>query len=55
MITIDSLFSLSANRVDVYNPRSDHLPGGLVQQGIFVAVNIVPWIQIEARQINSIR
>ena len=47
--------SLLANRGDVYNPHSDHLAGGLVQQGLSVAVNIAPWIHIEARQINAIR
>jgi len=47
--------SLLANRGDVYNPHSDHLAGGLVQQGLSVAVNIAPWIHVEARQINAIR
>ena len=47
--------SLHANRGDVYNPHSDHLAGGLVQQGLSVAVNIAPWIHVEARQINAIR
>ena len=28
--------------VDVYNPHSDHLAGGLVQQGLSVALNIAP-------------
>ena len=47
--------SLLANRGDVYNPHSDHLAGSLVQQGLSVAVNIAPWIHVEARQINAIR
>ena len=47
--------SLLANRGDVYNPHSDHLAGGLVQQGLSVAIGIAPWIHIEARQINAIR
>ena len=47
--------SLLANRFGVYNPHSDHLAGGLVQQGLSVAVNIAPWIHVEARQINAIR
>ena len=47
--------SLLASRFGVYNPHSDHLAGGLVQQGLSVAVNIAPWIHVEARQINAIR
>ena len=47
--------SLLDNRDDVYNPQSDHLAGGLVQQGLSVAVNIAPGVRVEARQINAIR
>ena len=47
--------SLLASRFGVYNPHSGHLAGGLVQQGLSVAVNIAPWIHVEARQINAIR
>ena len=38
------LESLLANSRDVYNPHSDHLAGGLVQQGLSVAMNIAPRI-----------
>ena len=47
--------SLLASRFGVYNPNSDHLAGGLVQQGLSVAMNIAPRIHVEARQINAIR
>ena len=34
---------------------TNHLAGGLVRQGLSVAVNSTPLIHVEARQINAIR
>ena len=47
--------SVLGNRDKVYHLDCDHLAGGIVQQGLSVAIGIAPWIHVEAQPIVAIR